>query len=152
MLSFTEEKIYEYNSVIEYVNQNMEIHSEDLSPKEKLNILMARKKNMLLNFFLAAGNGEISENKFLSLDNKEKRQKNRIEFRDIEDDLIDEYEFEALTAVIYKNKGYITYLTTGSNDNGVDAVCVKDNERILVQCKKVKRLDSINTIKDLLFC
>ena len=151
MLSFTEEKIYEYNSVREYVNQNMEIKSEDLSPEEKLNILMARKKNMLLNFFLAAGSGEISEKEFFRLGSKDKTEKNIIEFRDIENDLIDEYEFEALTAVIYENKGYTTYLTTQSNDNGVDVVCVKDNERILIQCKKVKKLDSINTIKDLLY-
>ncbi|WP_058484985.1 SNF2-related protein [Defluviitalea phaphyphila] len=151
MLSFTEDNTYEYNDVREYVNQNIEIKSDNLSPEEKLNILMARKKNMLLNFFLAAENGDISEEEFFRLDNENKREKNIIQFRDIQDNLIDEYEFEALTAVIYEKKGYTTYLTTRSNDNGVDVVCVKDTEKILIQCKKVKRLDSINTIKDLLY-
>lgn len=151
MLSFNEENICEYNNVEEYVNENMEVKSDDLSPEEKLNILLARKKNMLLNFFLAAGSGEISEREFLKLGNKDKIKKNIVEFRDVQDNLIDEYEFEALTALIYEHKGYTTFLTTKSNDNGVDVVCVKDNERLLVQCKKVKKLDSINTIKDLLF-
>ncbi|MTI71439.1 MAG: hypothetical protein FH751_14430 [Firmicutes bacterium] len=151
MLSFTEEKVYEYSNSKEYVNENMEVKSENLSPEEKLNILLARKKNMLLNFFLAAENGEISQREFLKLGKKEKKEKNIIQFKDIKDDIIDEYEFEALTAVLFKNKGYTTYLTTRSNDNGVDVVCVKDNEIILVQCKKVKKLNSINTIKDLLY-
>lgn len=150
ILSFSEEGIYKYNNVKDYIDNNKEVNKENLSPEEKLNILMARKRNMLLKFFLAAGNGDIEQNEFMKFDNTDKK-KDIIKFEDIENNIIDEFEFEALTAMLYENMGYRSYVTTRSNDNGVDVVCIKDETRILIQCKKVKKLDSISTIKDLLY-
>lgn len=151
MISFYEDNIYEYSNPGEYVEDNVEVKNENLSPDEKKNILIARKKNMLMKFFLATEESEVDRNEFIKMGSNYREYKNKIEFKDIEDNLINEYEFEALIALIYENYGYKTFLTTRTNDNGVDVVCVNEKEKLLIQCKKVKRLDSINTIKDLLY-
>lgn len=152
ILSFNKEDEIEFYSPDEYVEVYKDSNKNNLSPEEKLNILIARKKNMLLKFFLAVPDTEIGKNDFLNFrDNVFEQDKRFITMKDIENGLIDAYEFEALTATVFEKKGYTTFLTTKSNDNGVDVICLKDNEIILIQCKKVRRLSSIDTIKDLLY-
>ena len=151
MISFDNEGVYEYDNVQAYVDDNMERREEDiLSPEEKLNILLARKKNMLINFFLAAGDGEIGGTDFLSLDSN-KGSKSSISMDSIIKNIINPHEFEALVAVLYERMGYKSYLTGKSNDKGVDVICKKDNEVVFIQCKKYKSTVGTDAIKDLLF-
>ena len=143
--------MFEYDNVQAYVDNNMERREEDiLSPEEKLNILLARKKNMLINFFLAAGDGDIGGKDFLSLDSN-KGSKISIDIEDINNNIITPHEFEALVAVLYERMGYKSYLTGKSNDKGVDVICKKDNEVLFIQCKKYKSTVGTDAIKDLLF-
>ncbi len=151
VLSFTEEKVYEYDTALEYVEDNMEVKSDNMSPEEKLNILLARKKNMLLKFFLVAGDGEIIKKEFLNLESRQENTKSIIQFEDLDRGLLDFFEFEALVAVIYDKQGYETYLTSRTNDYGVDVICIKDKQVLLVQCKNVSKLNGQDTIKDLLY-
>ena len=151
IISFDDEGVFEYDNVQAYVDNNMERREEDiLSPEEKLNILLARKKNMLINFFLAAGDGDIGGKDFLSLDSN-KGSKISIDIEDINNNIITPHEFEALVAVLYERMGYKSYLTGKSNDKGVDVICKKDNEVLFIQCKKYKSTVGTDAIKDLLF-
>lgn len=151
MVSFAEEGIAEYSSAKDYVDANMEIPAYSMSPEEKLNILLARKKNMLLNFFLAVDKGDLSENDFFKMDDKKDRGFSFISVDDIDKGIVDEFEFEALIGVLYAKMGYETFVTTRSSDNGVDVICKKDEELIFVQCKKTQKLNGSSAIKDLLF-
>ncbi|MBP2028763.1 hypothetical protein J2Z35_002593 [Acetoanaerobium pronyense] len=151
ILSFEEDNVYKYDDFFEYVENNMEINDGKLSPEEKLNILMARKKNMLLKFFLAVGNTDINHNEFFTFEKNEKNEKTPLSISDIQSNIIDAFEFETLISILLEREGYKTFLTSQSNDNGVDVVCFKNNELTLVQCKKVKKLKAIEVIKDLLY-
>lgn len=151
MVSFDDEGVFEYDNIQAYVDDNMERREEAiLSPEEKLNILLARKKNMLINFFLAAGDGDIGGKDFLSLDSN-KGKKNSISIDDIVKNIINPHEFEALVAVLYEKMGYKPYLTVKSNDKGVDIICKRDNDVIFIQCKKVASNVGIDAVKDLFY-
>lgn len=150
MMSFGKEAIVEYDNVQSYLDDNIERKEEVLSPEEKLNILLARKKDMLINFFLAAGNGEIRGSDFLALDSKS-RSKANVTMEDVIKNIITPHEFEALVAVLFEKQGYNSYLTSRSNDNGVDVICKKDNEVIFIQCKKCNSSVGSEAVKDLLY-
>ena len=151
MISFGKNKTVEYNKITDYVHDNFVRKDEALSPEEKLNILLARKKDMLLNFFLAAGNGEIKSKDFLSLDSYEENKKENINMDYIETNAITPHEFEALVAVIYEKLGYTTYVTSRSNDNGVDVIALNDKEILFIQCKHTKHSVGKEAVKDVLF-
>lgn len=59
MLSLSENSIKSYNDIVEFVEENKyRDENKLLSPEEKLNIVIARKKDILLNFFLAVNETE----------------------------------------------------------------------------------------------
>lgn len=59
MLSFSEDDTKSYNDINKFVEENsIRDLDKELSPEEKLNIIIARKKNLLLNFFLAVNENE----------------------------------------------------------------------------------------------
>lgn len=151
MISFGKNETVEYGKVTDYVHDNFIRKDEALSPEEKLNILLARKKDMLLNFFLAAGNGEIKTKDFLSLDSDEENKKDNINMDYIERNIITPHEFEALVAVLYEKLGYTTYVTSRSNDNGVDVIALNDKEILFIQCKHTKHSVAREAIKDVIF-
>ncbi|MBP3929363.1 MAG: restriction endonuclease, partial [Peptostreptococcaceae bacterium] len=150
IITFEEEEICEYDNVHKYVEENIVRNRELLSPEEKLNILLARKKDMLINFFLAAGNGDIGSKDFLGLDEKP-NEKSNLNIEAIDKNIISPHEFEGLVAVLYEKLGYKSYLTSKSNDNGVDVICKNDNEIIFIQCKKTKHSVGAEAVKDLLY-
>lgn len=129
IISFEESKTYTYDNVNDYVEENM-IRKEELylSPEEKLNILLSRKKNMLLNFFLAAGNGDISAKDFLGIDSD--KDKKPISIDHINKSILNSREIDALIAVLYSNLGYDTYI---SNTISKGIICKKDNELLYVR-------------------
>lgn len=49
------------------------------------------------------------------------------------------HQFEKELANLYRTLGYVTQVTKGSGDNGVDIILEKDKEKILVQCKAHKK-------------
>ena len=151
MISFGKNEVVNYDKVTDYVSDNFVRKDEALSPEEKLNILLARKKDMLLNFFLAAGNGEIKTNDFLSLDMDNNKSKENITISHIDNNIITPHEFEALVAVLYEKVGYTTYLTSRSNDNGVDVIALKNDEILFIQCKHTKHSVGREAVKDVVF-
>lgn len=150
IVSYEENCTKEYSSVNDYVQDNLKVPNNMLSPDEKLNILLARKKDMLLNFFLAAGNGDISTIDFLSLEDTDKKR-NNILIGDVVNKIIDSFEFEALIAVLFEKLGYISYLTSRSNDKGADVICVNNEEIIFIQCKQTNSKIGENVIKEIDF-
>ena len=68
MISFGKNETVEYDNITDYVYDSFIRKDDVLSLKEKLDILLTTKKDMLLNFFFAVGNGEIKTKDFLSLD------------------------------------------------------------------------------------
>lgn len=150
IITFGDEEVLEYDNMQDYVNDNMTLKSEALSPEEKLNILLARKKDMLINFFLAAGNGEIRSEEFLSLDNNSLK-KIYITMETINKNIISQHEFEGLIAVLYERFGYKSYLKSKSNNNGVNLICKKEDEILFIQCEKSFNLISEYKVNDLLY-
>ncbi len=49
------------------------------------------------------------------------------------------FQFEKLISKLFKNKGYKTKVTKKSRDYGVDIIAKKDNDIIVIQCKKYKK-------------
>lgn len=68
MISFGKNETVEYDNITDYVYDSFIRKDDVLSLKEKLDILLTTKKDMLLNFFFAVGNGEIKTKDFFSLD------------------------------------------------------------------------------------
>ncbi|WP_455539701.1 DEAD/DEAH box helicase [Terrisporobacter sp.] len=129
IISFEESNTYTYENVNDYVEENM-IRREEmyLSPEEKLNILLARKKNMLLNFFLAAGNGDISVKDFLGIDSD--NDKKSITIDHIDRSILNSREIDGLISVLYNKLGYDTYI---SNIASKGIICKKDKEILCVR-------------------
>jgi SNF2 family DNA or RNA helicase len=150
MLSFGNNALEEYDNVEDYVNHYLSIKPSGASPEEKLNILLVRKKNMLMKFFLAVDSSEIRQEDFFGMDSGSESIQS-ITIDDIDKGIIDAYEFEALIALLFERQGYRTMLTTMSNDNGVDVVCLKGDEVLFVQCKKGKKVSGREAVKDLLY-
>lgn len=153
MISFRETGIKQYENIESYVKDNSVKKNELLSPEEKLNILLARKKDMLLRFFLAAGNGDITTSDFMNLDFSEtnERKINNIVVNNEFNNIVTPHEFEALVTVLYEKMGYETYLTSKSNDKGVDVIAVKSDEIFFIQCKHTQNNVGLDANKDLLF-
>lgn len=133
MISFEKEGIVQYDNVQDYINDNKYIKNKLLSPEEKLNILLARKKDMLLNFFLAGGSCDISVSEFMDLDKSNMEEKN-ITIEDINNGILTPDEFEELIAVLYKKKGYATYLSVISNRKPIDIIGINKNEILFIKC------------------
>lgn len=151
ILSYEKNYVAEYTRVQDYVNDFLDPAGGYLSPEEKLNILLARKKNLLLNFFLAVESADINlERGFMELAGEGSQGRSAaVTLQDIDDGLIDGYEFEALVAQLYREQGYKVYVTTISNDYGVDVICLRDDKSLLVQCKKSKVVKKGEILRDL---
>lgn len=149
ILSFSKEGIREYDNVNKYVEENISVGNYSLSPEEKLNVLLARKKEMLLKFFLSAGSGDFSTSDFKNLGETVKKDAIRIDnnFNNI----ITPFEFETLTAVLYEKMGFTTHLTARSNDKGVDVIALKDDKILFIQCKHTLNKVGTDAMKDLLY-
>ena len=135
ILSFYEDSIEEYDNVRDYVEHYLTVDPTHMSPEEKLNILLVRKKNMLMKFFLAVESADITNEEFFELEN-DCEDPVSITLEDIDRGIIDTHEFKALAALLFEKQGYKTILTTTSNDNGVDVIGWKDNDMVFVRCKK----------------
>lgn len=125
-----EEKIFSCEQ--EYIDYFENLSTKGKTPEEKLNRLLVRKKNMLNNFFLAAGESKVDvANEW---DEEECKENGHVTLYDVMNVLKPD-EFEALCSLIYKKKGYKTFLTVKSGDKGVDVVIEKDSKYSLIQCK-----------------
>lgn len=151
VISFTKEDVKEYDDINMYVEENSKVVHSALSAEEKLNILLARKKGMLLKFFLAAANFDIDTSDFRSLDVNNETSRNNINVDNTFNNIITHHEFEALTALLYEKMGYKTYLTSRSNDKGVDVIAVKGKEILFIQCKHTLNNVRIEAEKDILY-
>jgi restriction system protein len=59
-------------------------------------------------------------------------------------------EFETLVSEIYKKLGYQTFETPDGADGGIDIILLKDNEKIVVQCKHWKNQKiGVKTVREL---
>lgn len=145
IISFEESNTYIYENIKDYVNENM-IRKQDvyLSPEEKLNILLARKKNMLINFFLAAGNGDISANDFLGMDSESAKIYLTIDH--IDKSLLTSRELEGLIAVLYNGLGYEVYI---SNNLSKGVICKKNSD--ILHVRYIDNKDDFKKIKDDVF-
>jgi hypothetical protein len=85
------------------------------SPEEKLNKLLVDKKNLLMNFFFAAGETKIDLSQF---DNDEYSNNDYLTINNIFD-FLNPSEFEILISKLYEQKSYKTFTTVQSGDNGV---------------------------------
>ncbi|MEG2246666.1 MAG: DEAD/DEAH box helicase [Romboutsia sp.] len=142
IISFEESNTYTYDNVNDYVEENMTRKEElYLSPEEKLNILLSRKKNMLLNFFLAAGNGDISAKDFLGIDSD--NDKKSITIDHIDKNILNSREMEGLISVLYSNLGYDTYI---NNTISKGVICKKDKEILYVRYIDTNK--DLDTVKE----
>lgn len=133
ILSFHDDYDKHFENEGEYVNGCLDTDIQGKSPEEKLNKLLVEKKNLLMNFFFAAGQTTIDWTK-ISENNYQKEKDDYININNIFD-CISPSEFEVLISKLFQRKGYKTYTTVQSGDNGVDVVCIKDNKITLIQCK-----------------
>ena len=78
MISFDKNETVEYDKATDCVNDKFVKKYDLLSLKEKLSILLTRKKDMILNFFFVEENREIKINDFLNLYSDEKIKKEDI--------------------------------------------------------------------------
>lgn len=132
ILTFGEYSKSTFNSEQEYINYYEMLSAKGKTPEEKLNRLLVRKKSMLNNFFLAAGESNVDV--VNEWDEEESKDSRAITLYDVMNTLSPD-EFEALCSLIYRKKGYRTFLTVKSGDKGVDVVVEKDNKYTLIQCK-----------------
>ncbi len=64
-------------------------------------------------------------------------------------DALDGIGFENAVAKIYKEMGFDVEFTPRTNDQGVDLILKKDNEDIIVQCKKYKKNVGVGAVREL---
>lgn len=119
-----------FQSEKEYIDFFINQSTVEKSPEEKLNRLLVRKKNVLNNFFLAAGEFDLDMVKEWE---EEQTNPNQITINSI--DLLKAGEFEALCSLLFRKMGYSSYLTIKSGDYGVDVVIEKGGEFGLIQSK-----------------
>jgi SNF2 family DNA or RNA helicase/Holliday junction resolvase len=136
ILTLDDSYLYNFNSETEYVNNYLTKDVQGKSPEEKLNKLLVKKKNLLLNFFFAAGDSNIDWNSIT--EDEEMNQADHITINNIYQS-INPSEFEILISKLYERQGYEVYPTVQSGDNGVDVVAIKDNKLTLIQCKQLKK-------------
>ena len=96
---------------------------------------------MLLNFFLAAGNGDISAKDFSGIDSD--NDKKPITIDHINKSILNSREIDGLIAVLYSNLGYDTYI---SNTISKGIICKKDKELLYV--RYVDENIDLNSTKD----
>ncbi|HBW34738.1 SNF2-related protein [Desulfosporosinus sp. BICA1-9] len=150
MLSFESTSTIKFETENKYLEYFLKEKTIGKTPDEKLNRLLVKKKNMLNNFFLAAGNpkADIIEDWEEEVSNPHQLTLNNI------DRLLKPSEFEAACSVLYKKLGYHTFLTVSSGDFGVDVVIEKGGKYGLIQSKMVKELtrsalDEVNGAKNI---
>lgn len=133
ILTGGEEKDIFFHCEQEYLDHFASESTKGKTPEEKLNKLLVKKKNLINNFFLATG--ESGADVLSEWDEEEVKEERYINIHNIMN-TIDADEFEGLCSLIYRRKGYNTYLTVKSGDKGVNVVAEKDNKYTLIQCKK----------------
>jgi hypothetical protein len=62
---------------------------------------------------------------------------------------LDGWAFEHAISTLFRGKGYTAFVTPGSNDGGVDIVLVKDQEKVIVQCKNHRSPAAPAMVRDL---
>jgi SNF2 family DNA or RNA helicase len=132
ILTFGNSDSLSFNNEQEYIEHFLSENTKGKSPEEKLNKLLIRKKNMLNNFFLAAGESKVDVNN--EWDEDERSEERHINIINISK-VLKADEFESLCSLLFRKKGYNTYLTVRSGDKGYDVVAEKDNKYTLIQCK-----------------
>lgn len=150
MISFDSTSSLKFESENKYLEYFLNEKTIGKTPDEKLNRLLVKKKNMLNNFFLAAGNprADIADEWDEEISNPTQLTVNNL------DRLLSASEFEAACSVLYRKLGYNTFLTVSSGDFGVDVVIEKDGKYGLIQSKMVKdltrsALDEVNGAKNI---
>lgn len=153
------------NKEIELKEKELELRIKEIALKEKelfLNYAVKRndnyyKEKLNENEKVFKKNLEEKENeykqKFNTNKNEEFITKEKKEFKKYSEEEKKEYakkmkelkikgkEYEEFVAGYYKLEGYEIYLNgiiKGKKDKGIDIICIKDNELILIQCKNWK--------------
>jgi SNF2 family DNA or RNA helicase len=132
ILTFGNSNSLAFNNEQDYISHFLSETTKGKSPEEKLNKLLVRKKNMLNNFFLAAGESKVDVSN--EWDDEEKTEERHMSINNVINTLKAD-EFEGLCSLLYRKMGYTTFLTVRSGDKGVDVVAEKDNKYTLIQCK-----------------
>lgn len=132
ILTYDDEYNKTFRNEDEFIDFSLDLKNENISPDEKLNKLLARKKNMLNKFFLASGDNNLDMSLEWEMDGNSKITIDSVI------SILGAYEFEALCSLIYKKQGYETYLTVKSGDKGVDIFAIKDEKYYLIQSKHTK--------------
>jgi hypothetical protein len=132
VLTFDSSNSLAFNNEQDYINYFLNGSTKGKSPEEKLNKLLVRKKNMLNNFFLAAGESKVDV--VSEWDDEEKTEERHMSINNVLNTLKAD-EFESLCSLLYRKMRFSTFLTVRSGDKGVDVVAEKDNMYTLIQCK-----------------
>ena len=141
-------KRHTYETVNDWIDDQINKSLENSSPEEKLNKIIMKKKRMLKDFFLAsftdveAGDFDEFKEPFTG------RGDMPITMDDV--DLLNPNDFEKLAVVLYEKliKNSFGYVTVASGDYGIDGVILSPKSNILIQCKHSKKV-SRNAYGDL---
>lgn len=130
ILTFDENRHLSFDSEDEYIDHFLTQSATGKTPDEKLNRLLVKKKNLLNNFFLAAGNTNID-----IIDEWEETLNSNLSM-DVEtiEKTLKPYEFKAACSVLLRKMGYETYLLHKNVNSGADILVQKSGVYGLVQC------------------
>ena len=153
ILTFGDDNEYEYKSVEDWIEGSQtEIgnYKEILTPEEKLNILLTRKKKLLLDFFFAGCQeafSNVTVKDFIELESGVKKGETQIFFEHLKNEQIKSFLFESLIACLYEKAGLKAILTPKANDHGIDVIVLDEDkkEAFLIQCKSgIPHLKEVN--------
>lgn len=134
ILTYEEDQVMTFDCEQEYIEAFIESSTKGKTPEEKLNKLLIRKKNLLNNFFLAAGESNVNVTD--DWDENDNEDEGSISISNVMN-VLSADEFESLCSILYKKQGYQTYLTLKSGDKGVDVFLEKEGKYTLIQCKLI---------------
>jgi len=134
ILTFHEPFHRYFASEREYIDAFIDSSTVDKTPEEKLNRILVKKKMVLNNFFLAAGDFEVDMVKEWE---DEQTNPQMVTVDSLKS--LNAHEFEALCSLLYRKMGYKSYLTRKSGDYGVDVVAERDGQFSLVQSKHMRQ-------------
>ncbi|MFA5518079.1 MAG: SNF2-related protein [Spirochaetota bacterium] len=143
IVTFGDEKCYEFSSNDEYYESDI-IIQDDPTPDENLDILIRKKGRLLKNFFSVTESidqTELFQSFFHPAD--ENQDDSKLNFFQILEVIEDNFEFEALAALIFEKMGFKTILTPKTSDYGVDVIVESYSEGnpLLLQVTKASNIN-----------
>ena len=138
ILSFNKSEEYNFDNVTDYIRSPLINLVE--SPEEKLNSLLMKKKDMLLNFFLSG------ESRSIKLDDfSDNKTIEAISFEDI-DTILTVDEYRRMIAHLFILDGFeVEFVNKPSLP--VNVVAKKDNRKILVAAAKTYQDEDLEALK-----